>query len=112
MGNGCCNHIARATAPAIIGDELDNRMGAIFEASGEMIYQASRQLIANYAVDGVCWEHSAAGVGKALLVNGVSALVASMGDMTPDKVTELCDEITDFLSGRVLEQLETEPCTV
>ncbi len=108
MGNGNCNHIAQPRSIAVIGVELDNRMEAIFEAAGEAIYQASAKLIANYANEGVEWEHSAAACGKALVVNGISAVIASLGEMSEHDIAVLCDDVNALIAGRFLEHHEQQ----
>jgi hypothetical protein len=83
--------------------DLDNRMEAIFDSAGQAILELCRQWVNNYATEGVPLELAAAAVGKALVVNGVSAMASAMGVWDVHDVTTLCDEINGIIAVRLEE---------
>lgn len=108
-GNGMCrNIVARKVSVVVVeGVELDDRMEKVFEAAGDLIFEATRELINNYANQGLTWDFAAAAVGKALVVNGVSAMASAMGNSDVPQITSLCDDVNEIIACR-LEEIVSE----
>ena len=103
-----CRHVVthRKVEVAIVDGELDNRMEQVFEAASAAIFEATRELIASYANDGLLQEFAAAAVGKALMVNGVSAMAIAVGISDLQQILSICDDANELIACRLEDYLD------